>query len=446
MSMTEMFDPFGMTAFGGLPLTPTCAATSHQHQHLVNTANNGGDVFTPRQNSRLYQNISASFYPVEHSDVKASVVKSSGSEPALSDLKSPTQFNRHSHGSSMTQFPFYNGEWLNDSDTLQQMEQTLTSQIEEYQKNLRCLDSIPNSPGLHELRRSMLAQLTKLQSILQSILHQRIVMSPSVEQRTTCNSINIIPVKSTKKSAKVMVQDELHRSSTETRNLQVALMPIPQQQTSSTMNHQQQMSARQKLVAQNHQLLKDCTWYHGKLTWQEADHALNRMPCGTFLLRDSQSGNCEYSLSVKHTDYGPTSIRINFTEGKFRLDSDGFVKMPGFNSIPDLVMFYYSSHHNNKQGVTSSQAMQAENPITLVKPLHKNTPKLTHLARLAINTLLHRQTTNTASDHLHPTTGDLLHLENDIVPRSCQRIRSTAVGLNIPVKLADYLETYKFMI
>ena len=110
----------------------------------------------------------------------------------------------------------------------------------------------------------------------------------------------------------------------------------------------------------------------------------------------------------------------------------------------------YSLVNNNYYfyfvGVTSSQTMQAEYPITLVKPLHKNTPKLTHLARLAINTMLHRQTTNTASDHLHPTTGDLLHLENDIVPRSCQRIKSTAAGLNIPVKLADYLETYKFMI
>jgi len=400
-STSKMFDPFGMTAFG-------------DHKQLIPTTINDARIRTPvcppRQNSRLYQNIGASFYPIEPSTADASMSKTAST---------PTPVTHPIHHDV--------NQWLNNSDTLQQMEQTLTGQIEEIHKNLRCLDSITGTPGLDELRSSMLAQLTKLQSILQSILNQRMVMSP------TTPACNIIPIRSTANIPKPLSQQP--QIFIEKPNSRVALMPVLQQQINNNniSDQQQHLSSRQKLVESNHRLVESCTWYHGKLTWQEADHLLHRMPFGTFLLRNSQSQNCDYALSVKHTDYGPTSIRINFTEGKFRLDSDGFVKMPGFNSIPDLVQFYYTSHHN-KKGLIARQTNSVESPITLVKPLHKNPLKLTHLARLAINSIL-LKSSPTGSDQPHSH-----HLENKIV------LRSTAADLNIPVKLADFLDSYKFIV
>ena len=43
---------------------------------------------------------------------------------------------------------------------------------------------------------------------------------------------------------------------------------------------------------------------------QEAANLLASAPVGTFLLRNSQSQNCEYALSLKDPHHGPTSIRF----------------------------------------------------------------------------------------------------------------------------------------
>ena len=50
-----------------------------------------------------------------------------------------------------------------------------------------------------------------------------------------------------------------------------------------------------------------------------------------------------YSLSVQRgPDEGPTSVRIHFSQGKFRLDAEDKIQhlMPAFKSVVDLVEYY----------------------------------------------------------------------------------------------------------
>ena len=62
---------------------------------------------------------------------------------------------------------------------------------------------------------------------------------------------------------------------------------------------------------------------------------------GTFLVRDSADPRYLYALSIQ-TERGPTSVRIHYTEGCFRLDADSLLaeRLPKFRSVPDLIDFY----------------------------------------------------------------------------------------------------------
>ncbi|KAJ7306011.1 hypothetical protein JRQ81_010377 [Phrynocephalus forsythii] len=66
-------------------------------------------------------------------------------------------------------------------------------------------------------------------------------------------------------------------------------------------------------------LLEECGFYWGPLSVSAAHEKLRGEPVGTFLLRDSRQKNCFFTVSVRAAT-GPTSIRVLFTAGRFRLD------------------------------------------------------------------------------------------------------------------------------
>lgn len=173
----------------------------------------------------------------------------------------------------------------------------------------------------------------------------------------------------------------------------------------------------QWVLSQTKSQLASCGWYHGALSWQESNHLLANTRDGTFLLRDSQFPGCLYSLSVNRAYYGPTSIRIHFAGGKFKLDSDESVRqqMPSFSSVIDLVEYHLeSSKAANRQN--PSNAMLSENHVSLKRPLYKKTPTLAHLARISINKSLKNGR------------------------------QSDTRRLELPVKILQYLESYKTII
>jgi len=134
--------------------------------------------------------------------------------------------------------------------------------------------------------------------------------------------------------------------------------------------------------------LAQCGWYHGNLSWEESNSLLSRCQEGTFLLRDSRHPGTMYSLSVNRADnLGPTSIRIDFTGGMFKLDADGSIRnlIPAFSSITELIQFYVEKDGHLISDKKPDEKVKIFAPIVLKKPFYKSPPSLAHLARLAVN-------------------------------------------------------------
>lgn len=180
--------------------------------------------------------------------------------------------------------------------------------------------------------------------------------------------------------------------------------------------------------------LEQSGWYYGALTWQESAHLLQDTPQGTFLVRDSFSKDpvYRYSLSVQRRTReewvggrllraeGPTSVRIQFVNGEFRLDADDKIRqlMPLFPSVGHLVSHYLRlSSRKGRREVLIEQAEEAErgavSGLLLCAPLLREPPALSHLARLAIH---------------HALDGKAGKKERQ--------------QLQIPSKLQDYLNSY----
>ncbi|XP_053172642.1 cytokine-inducible SH2-containing protein-like [Scomber japonicus] len=148
--------------------------------------------------------------------------------------------------------------------------------------------------------------------------------------------------------------------------------------------------------------LQTSGWYWGSITASEARDTLLTRSEGTFLVRDSSHPQYMLALSVK-TRCGPTSVRIEYSGGSFRLDSL-FPGLPHLKSFPNVVSLiqHYTSSDNTPQGQASHEdnihpktkpspvhctAKDSSVPLKLMRPLHKPEafPSLQHLTRLTIN-------------------------------------------------------------
>ncbi|XP_075232133.1 cytokine-inducible SH2-containing protein-like isoform X2 [Lycorma delicatula] len=141
-------------------------------------------------------------------------------------------------------------------------------------------------------------------------------------------------------------------------------------------------------------------WYYEGLSWQQSVALLMPTSPGTFLVRDSSDPRYLFSLSVQ-TERGPTSVRLYYSNGQFRLDAQPKLapKLPRFNCVVKLVEYYIeitkdSLEHRKKKIKTKDQVWidstgQMYSHILLTKPLcqKEKFPTLQHLSRLAINKL-----------------------------------------------------------
>ncbi|XP_071075602.1 suppressor of cytokine signaling 2 [Desmodus rotundus] len=125
-------------------------------------------------------------------------------------------------------------------------------------------------------------------------------------------------------------------------------------------------------------------WYWGSMTVNEAKEKLKEAPEGTFLIRDSSHSDFLLTISVK-TSAGPTNLRIEYQNGKFRLDSIVCVKsqLQQFDSVVHLIDYYV---HMCREKWTNREAHQSGSlHLYLTTPLYISAPPLQHLCRLAIN-------------------------------------------------------------
>lgn len=156
--------------------------------------------------------------------------------------------------------------------------------------------------------------------------------------------------------------------------------------------------------------LSQTGWYWGSMTVNEAKEKLKEAPEGTFLIRDSSHSDYLLTISVK-TSAGPTNLRIEYQDGKFRLDSIICVKskLKQFDSVVHLIDYYVQMCKDKRTGPEAPRNGTVH--LYLTKPLYTSAPSLQHFCRLTIN----------------KCTGAIW-------------------GLPLPTRLKDYLEEYKFQV
>lgn len=128
------------------------------------------------------------------------------------------------------------------------------------------------------------------------------------------------------------------------------------------------------------------------MTYAASAEVLKDTVVGTFLVRDSTDPRFKFSLSIQ-TERGPTSARLLYLNGKFRIDAQPHMlaEMPQFTGVVELVEYYVRQSAGGKcmyQWVDTEGRWYAN--ITLRRPLRKdNAPAgLKHLARCAVHEAL----------------------------------------------------------
>ncbi|XP_066521010.1 cytokine-inducible SH2-containing protein [Hoplias malabaricus] len=136
-------------------------------------------------------------------------------------------------------------------------------------------------------------------------------------------------------------------------------------------------------------------WYWGAITAGEAHSVLQGAPEGTFLVRDSSHPLYMLTLSVK-TGHGPTNVRIEYSHGRFRLDSSSHARarLLSFPDVHSLVQHYVGSgkgqeafEEDEKESKVIPVPKECAVLLKLKRPLHRPQafPSLQHLTRMAIN-------------------------------------------------------------
>lgn len=140
-------------------------------------------------------------------------------------------------------------------------------------------------------------------------------------------------------------------------------------------------------------VLRQSGWYYDDISFQQSNELLKDTAIGTFLVRNSSDPKFWFSLSVQ-TERGPTSVRLFYNNGYFRLDAQQHLQhaMPMFPSVIELIRHYVEQsklcRSNTQVWVDSCGKWYSS--ILLVKPLRKKPepPSLKHLTRVAIHKAL----------------------------------------------------------
>lgn len=208
------------------------------------------------------------------------------------------------------------------------------------------------------------------------------------------------------------------------------VLPFPPLYDSLFQENTKSCETEQQRLSESVRLLQQSGWYHEGLTWQQSQEALKDKEPGTFLVRNSSDQRFLYSLSVQ-TEQGPTSVRLHYVCGKFRLDSEPYLSslMPMFDTVIDLIVHYVkcsasaarTAGGGGQVWVDSKGCMFSR--ILLKNPLYRvdKVPKLKHLARLAVHHAIELSTTPRIS----------------LLPPPHKQ-------LELPTSLKDYLAEYPY--
>lgn len=157
--------------------------------------------------------------------------------------------------------------------------------------------------------------------------------------------------------------------------------------------------------------LRTSGYYYEGLSWQDADRLLRDCSVGTFLVRDSSDNRFLFALSVQ-TERGPTSVRIHYRRGQFRLDCEDALSscMPWFSCVVRLVEHYVQLSRSAKghMCVWLDGHGRRDLPIMLSRPLYRDPSSLQHLCRLALNRVAASKPSNDVGTPLPTALRDYL--------------------------------------
>ncbi|XP_075403547.1 cytokine-inducible SH2-containing protein [Tenrec ecaudatus] len=189
-------------------------------------------------------------------------------------------------------------------------------------------------------------------------------------------------------------------------------------------------------IARTFSYLRESGWYWGSITASEARQHLQKMPEGTFLVRDSTHPSYLFTLSVK-TTRGPTNVRIEYADSSFRLDSN-CLSRPRILAFPDvvsLVQHYVAScaadPRSDSPDPTPAPAPPAPKEDATSDP---TPPPPTAAAAAAVHLRLVQPFVRTRS------TRSLQHLCRLVI----NRLVADVDCLPLPRRMADYLRQYPF--
>lgn len=174
-------------------------------------------------------------------------------------------------------------------------------------------------------------------------------------------------------------------------------------------------------------------WYWGSITASEARQHLQKMPEGTFLVRDSTHPSYLFTLSVK-TTRGPTNVRIEYADSSFRLDSN-CLSRPRVLAFPDvvsLVQHYVASCATDGRSDSPDPAPPPAPPV----PKEEGDPALPAPAATAVHLKL-------VQPFVHRSRAPSLQ---HLCRLAIHRLVADVDCLPLPRRMADYLRQYPFQL
>ena len=126
--------------------------------------------------------------------------------------------------------------------------------------------------------------------------------------------------------------------------------------------------------------LNKCGFYYPGLSNDSARRALRTMAVGTFLLRDSSHPGYMLSLTAV-TPRGTTSVRLEYREGMFRVDTASWRgDIPAFSCPIRLLQYYIST-----PCVFTESSGRRDTKVLLHRPLRHTVLSLADLARRTVH-------------------------------------------------------------
>ncbi|XP_032145885.1 cytokine-inducible SH2-containing protein isoform X2 [Sapajus apella] len=168
----------------------------------------------------------------------------------------------------------------------------------------------------------------------------------------------------------------------------------------------------------------------------EARQHLQKMPEGTFLVRDSTHPSYLFTLSVK-TTRGPTNVRIEYANSSFRLDSN-CLSRPRILAFPDVVSLVQHYVASCAADTRSDSPDPAPTPaLPMPKEDAPSDPALpTPPAATAVHLKLVQPFVRRSSAR------SLQHLCRLVI----NRLVADVDCLPLPRRMADYLRQYPFQL